>query len=147
MKVCSRCDKDYPSPLENYFSIKTKSSDGYQSSCKECHSKYLKRHYADNKKYYADKAHKRNSQMRIENLQKVVNYLKEHPCVDCGETDPIVLEFDHIRDKHKEISRLISDGVSFEMIQKEIEKCEVRCANCHRKRTAIQLGWYLDIVL
>ena len=85
--------------------------------------------------------------MRIENLQKVVNYLKEHPCVDCGETDPIVLEFDHIRDKHKEISRLISDGVSFEMIQKEIEKCEVRCANCHRKRTAIQLGWYLDIVL
>lgn len=27
------------------------------------------------------------------------------------------------------------------MLKTEIEKCEVRCANCHRRKTARDLGW------
>lgn len=144
MKECTRCkiSKDY-----SEFSKKKTTKDGLQHVCKMCHTEYLKGHYTDNKNYYKDKAHKRNKVTRVENLQFVINFLKEHPCVDCGESDPLVLEFDHIRDKYKEISRLISDCTSLNKISKEIEKCEVRCCNCHRRKTILQLGWYRDILL
>jgi hypothetical protein len=56
-------------------------------------------------------------------------------CVDCGESNHIVLDFDHIRDKKYNVSRMIHDGFSWAAIKKEIEKCEVVCANCHRIRT------------
>lgn len=56
-------------------------------------------------------------------------------CTDCGENNPIVLDFDHIRDKKYNISRMIHDGFSWSSIKKEIEKCQVVCANCHRIRT------------
>lgn len=56
-------------------------------------------------------------------------------CFDCGIKDPIVLDFDHIRDKKYNVSQMIRDGFSWKAILKEIEKCEVVCANCHRIRT------------
>jgi len=59
----------------------------------------------------------------------------------------IVLEFDHDEDKERSISQLVLDGVSWLRISQEIDKCKVRCANCHRKRTAKQLGWYKHLGL
>lgn len=56
-------------------------------------------------------------------------------CHDCGEKNHIVLDFDHLRDKKYNISRMIHDGFSWRQIKKEIEKCEIVCANCHRIRT------------
>ena len=56
-------------------------------------------------------------------------------CVDCRENNHIVLDFDHLRDKKYNISRMIHDGFSWKAILKEIQKCEVVCANCHRIRT------------
>lgn len=56
-------------------------------------------------------------------------------CVDCGEKNPIVLDFDHLKDKKYNISRMIHDGFSWKAIMKEVNKCEVVCANCHRLRT------------
>ncbi len=73
--------------------------------------------------------------------QFVVDYLKSHPCVDCGESHLAVLDFDHLTDKKSSISRLVRMNISFEAILVEISKCEVRCANCHRKRTAKQFNW------
>lgn len=144
MKECTRCkiSKDITD-----FSKKSTSKDGLQHVCKACHSIYIKEHYSDNKKYYKDKAYIRNKDVRIENLQYTINYLKKHPCVDCGESDPLVLEFDHIKDKRKAVSRLVSMHVSTDTLQKEIDKCEVRCCNCHRRKTIVQLGWYQGIQL
>ena len=56
-------------------------------------------------------------------------------CTDCGIKNHIVLDFDHIRDKKYNVSRMIHDGFSWAAIKKEIAKCEVVCANCHRVRT------------
>lgn len=65
---------------------------------------------------------------------RIIEYFIAHPCVDCGMTDYRCLEFDHIRGvKEFEISRV---AYSWDRVLKEIEKCDVRCANCHRIRHA-----------
>lgn len=72
----------------------------------------------------------------------VVKYLKDHPCVDCGEDDVIVLEFDHVRgEKVNHVSTMIHSTRSIEQIFDEIAKCEVVCANCHKRRTAMRGNW------
>ena len=67
--------------------------------------------------------------------KKLSEIKKLSGCVDCGITNHIVLDFDHLRDKKYNISRMIHDGFSWAAIKKEISKCEVVCANCHRVRT------------
>lgn len=75
-------------------------------------------------------------------VAQLLLYLDEHPCVDCGESDPIVLDFDHIRGtKTASVSYLLGSSMSWDRVQKEIDKCVVRCANCHRKKTAKERGW------
>jgi hypothetical protein len=69
-------------------------------------------------------------------------YLQSHPCVDCGETDPLVLDFVHVREI---ISQLVRSQATLEVIKAEIAKCDVRCANCHRRKTAKERGhWVFD---
>lgn len=77
---------------------------------------------------------------RERNRAFVTEYFHSHPCVDCGESDPDVLEFDHIAGKVMEVSRLLASA-SLDRLMEEIERCEVRCANCHTRRTAGQFGW------
>jgi hypothetical protein len=55
--------------------------------------------------------------------------------------DIVVLEFDHVAGKLRDIARLISDGVPLGRIDEEIERCEIVCVNCHRRRTAMRSGW------
>lgn len=50
------------------------------------------------------------------------------------------MEFDHVRGtKRADISTLIRDGAAVHVLEAEIAKCVVRCANCHRRRTALML--------
>jgi L-lysine 2,3-aminomutase len=57
--------------------------------------------------------------------------------LDCGEADPVVLEFDHVTGvKEAAVAELVQRAVSLARLIAEVEKCEVRCANCHRRRTA-----------
>lgn len=75
-------------------------------------------------------------------MEAVWRYLSTHPCVDCGEGDPIVLEFDHVYGvKRLAVSHMIG-SFSWATIAEEIGKCEVRCANCHRRKTAAQFAWW-----
>jgi ribosomal protein S27E len=87
--------------------------------------------------YHADK----QKEYRHRKRWYVYNYLQSHPCIDCGESDHVVLEFDHVRgEKVKSISKMVATTYSLESLIKEIEKCEVRCANCHRRITAKRGG-------
>jgi len=75
----------------------------------------------------------------------ICEYLFKHPCVDCGEKDLVVLEFDHVKGTKKEsICRIIQKG-SMSRLSKEIKKCVVRCSNCHRRRHAKANGFYRSI--
>ncbi len=81
--------------------------------------------------YAAQKRH------RVKIRQKLLEYLSVRECVDCREKDPIVLEFDHRdrKDKFKIVVKMLSGHYSWESVLKEIKKCDVRCANCHRRKT------------
>ncbi len=106
---------------------------------KEDRAKSSKRHYLKNKQYYKEKARERTLEQTKKNKDYISEYLLNHPCVDCGEKDIIVLEFDHINDdKSYNIANMIQTGYSLETIKKEIDKCEVRCANCHRRITHLR---------
>ena len=81
---------------------------------------------------------------RLRNIQIAFDHLLANPCVDCGETNPIVLEFDHVRgEKITDVSSMLRKAFSPKKIVDEIAKCEVRCANCHRKVTAQRGEWYM----
>jgi 5-methylcytosine-specific restriction endonuclease McrA len=76
-----------------------------------------------------------NYQKRVDrNYTFVFEYLLDHPCVDCGETDPIVLEFDHVRGKKTKGIMQLAANSTIAKIKEEIEKCEVVCRNCHSRR-------------
>ncbi|MBI5138268.1 MAG: hypothetical protein HZA95_00515 [Candidatus Vogelbacteria bacterium] len=59
-----------------------------------------------------------------------------------------MLEFDHRGDvlKIKAVSTLIGVRSSIEKVKAEIDKCDVRCANCHRRKTAKDFGWQKSII-
>jgi hypothetical protein len=63
-------------------------------------------------------------------------------CIDCGERDPLVFQFDHLHDKSDHISWLVGSGCSPLRLARELLKCEIRCANCHRHATAQAGGWF-----
>jgi 5-methylcytosine-specific restriction endonuclease McrA len=76
---------------------------------------------------------------RHRNRMYLYNYLREHPCGLCGEADPVVLDFDHLRDKRREVTILAILSGRANLVA-EIAKCRVLCANCHRRQTAERAG-------
>lgn len=136
---CARCGMFKPI---DEFALKGRSSGTRRSYCRPCSADYGRSHYQHHRAQYIARARSRRplERKRVRNL--VSEYLATHPCVDCSERNPVVLEFDH-RDhvaKSHDVSRLVSSG-SWAAVLREIAKCEVRCANCHRLRTARQFAW------
>lgn len=131
MKLCKGCDLEKP---YNDFYTKSTNKDGFYTLCKLCsREKYGTRQKISNYGSMKKRAER--------NLLWVLDYFKSNPCVDCGQSNPLVLEFDHKSDKKYKVSVLIGTGQSLETLKKEIVKCDVRCANCHRIRTAHQFNW------
>ena len=137
MKTCGMCREDKDGSC---FYKQARSKDGLQSYCKACNTKTVRKRYISNKSYYMDKA--RETRQRL--ILWTVEYLRSHPCVDCGEGDPIVLDFDHISPDGKSwsIGEMLQRNMGRATVAAEMAKCAVRCANCHRRRTANQFGWH-----
>ena len=138
-RVCCTCGLAKPM---SEFAVKNKQRGTRSTKCRSCQAAYSREHYRRNRPAYLQRTASHRRVNREECRQRVFDYLIAHPCVDCGEIDPIVLEFDH-RDamlKRESISRMISKH-TWPIVQREIAKCDVRCANCHRRRTAEQFGW------
>ncbi len=138
MKHCTNCKEK--KPLEQ-FNRHSKRKDGRQSWCRACNRAAMSRHYKENAQHRARIA-RNNKAATIRAQQYVLEYLQSHPCIDCGEDDPVVLDFDHLRDKTAAISVMVNNQPSITRLKEEILKCEVRCSNCHRRKTAKELGYY-----
>jgi hypothetical protein len=136
-KMCRLCKSD-----QNELFKDSSRKDGLENLCKECSIK-------KNKKYNQEHPEWKTYQGRVGRTKRIKiarlfisEYLKDHPCVDCGEKDIVVLEFDHISNKIENISQMMCDDWPLIDIKKEITKCEVSCANYHRRKTAKQFNWY-----
>lgn len=121
MKTCTSCEEEKP---ESEFHKDSSAPDGLTYSCKDCRIEQSMKHYSKEKQ----------NEDYHRNMNFIIEVKKNGCCVDCGKNNWKVLEFDHVIEPKKfNVSK--PAGRPLETIKKEIEKCELRCANCHRKRT------------
>ena len=128
MNTCTKCGAQ---DIESY---------AHRPECKDCTKAYLKQYYLDNRERILAAANAR----RRPGVEYALEYLRSHPCVDCGEPDILVLEFDHVESVGGKAPRVFTLAANLDRMKAEIEKCEVRCANCHTRRTREQFGWGRD---
>jgi hypothetical protein len=126
MKVCIKCglpkeDSDFR---------------GKRNDCRLCCNQYTKDHYKKNKSDYIRRARRFNDNQKKENRKRLLDFLKGKSCIDCSNGDIRVLEFDHKERSSKKgnVADLIN-RYRWSVVLKEIEKCDIRCANCHRIKT------------
>lgn len=127
-RKCGRCKRELP--LSSFARYR----DTHQSYCRACQKEYDAAWYLANKD-------RRKAKVREDRAEYIAWFdsLKEgKPCADCGRTyATYVMEWDHLPEFVKEL--VLSDtrrsAHSKERILKEIEKCDLLCANCHRERT------------
>jgi hypothetical protein len=142
MRRCGSCGERKPI---DEFAWRRKEKGQLDNYCRPCRARYKEQHYAANRQRYIDSAWARKQIVLAERLDFLIAYFAEHPCLDCGESDPIVLEFDHLRDKEFSISSGVRDR-NWASVLDEIAKCDVVCANCHRRRTAKRGGFARAVV-
>lgn len=131
-KRCAGCGEFKP---ESSYSVNNAKADRLSTRCKACMKLVQDAWYQKNKAVHKKNVRQRGKQQAAAMNKYVNEYLFVHSCVDCGESDWVVLEFDHVKGiKVANVQRMCDEGLSLKTIQKEIEKCEVRCVNCHRRR-------------
>jgi 5-methylcytosine-specific restriction endonuclease McrA len=142
MKKCSSCKKI--KSLGDFNKNKSK-KDGLNTICRLCSKKRSKKYYEDNREKHLVEVRKHRKRQRFKLRKYVWSYKQAHPCISCGEQDPRVLEFSHINKKSKymNVAHMVGQAVSITRLNKEIDKCEILCANCHRRKTFIQESWFV----
>ena len=142
LRKCGRCGELKPIEL---FAWRRKRKRQRDNMCAPCRSAYGREHYLANRQKYIDAEARRKQERAERRTRYLIEFFRDHPCADCGETDPVVLEFDHLRDKGLEVTNQFASR-NWQEILDEIAKCHVVCANCHKRRTARRAG-YLRAVL
>jgi hypothetical protein len=145
VKRCGKCGKEKP---ETEFAFRQGHSGRLRSYCKLCmaayHHAWIRKDYLARKDYCLTRVIARRKFLKSEARRQMLDYLKGKSCEFCGESDIRTLDFDHIDPSIKSFS--VAHGIGMAMTWKaifaEIQKCRLICANCHRKRTAEQFGWY-----
>lgn len=141
MRTCTKCNLEKD---DDCFAWKIKAKRIKSTFCRECRNLYTKSHYEKNKSQYLKRIGKSNKIRKQEIFEKFLSYISDKFCKICGENDIRVLEFDHrvSDEKRDSVYTLVSKGCSWKTIMKEIDKCDILCANCHRKKTNIQFNTY-----
>ena len=141
-RTCGRCNR--PKPLSD-FAWRRKARGQRDNYCRQCRADYKREHYAKHRERYVANALRRKRTVVAERAAYLVDFFRERPCVDCGETDPLVLEFDHLGRKRFNIAKGVRDR-NWQSVLDEIATCDVVCANCHRRRTARRAGFARAVV-
>lgn len=125
-----------------------KHDEHFEKKCKSCNREYQRKWFANNKERQIARVIDNRSKQKDKLREILIEHFLTHHCIVCGESDPIVLDFDH-RDpetKYKSISEIYSSGMSIKCLREEIDKCDILCANCHRRKTAKQFNsWRHDL--
>jgi len=117
------------------FNLRDEANGLPQWDCRDCQQKRGRDRYSSNKDRVKNINRVAKLNSREENREYVYTYLCEHPCQDCGASDPRILTFDHVRGTKKgNISDMVNNSWSIETIRVEIQKCDVVCFNCHMRR-------------
>lgn len=133
-KICSVCTIE--KSLNEFYRV-NKYSESRRAACIECTSTGFKRNYSNKKDKYKARTRNKWKEAGILLRNNVLDYLLNNPCVDCGEPDPLVLQFDHIAGiKSMDVCKMMRHYVAWSKLKAEIDKCAVRCANCHERKTA-----------
>jgi hypothetical protein len=102
---CYRCGEFKPADA---FAWRRRERGQRDSLCRPCRKAYGREHYLANRQRYIDQARVQKARLQLERTHYLLDYFVTHPCTDCGETDPVVLEFDHLRDKSFNIASALS---------------------------------------
>ena len=111
-KICSKCGIEKPITEYHKNGFDRQGNQKYRGYCKDCANRIESERY-QMKKTYIDE-------------QKL-------SCAKCGDTRTYVLDYHHKDSTEKEFTIGKMKKGSLELIQKEIDKCIVLCANCHRE--------------
>ena len=104
---------------------------------KEDQKVYFKKWYAKNKKKFNKQVYEITKRRRKELRAWLNEYKSKRGCETegCEETHPACLEFHHKeKNKEKGVSEMCKNAYGKKRILKEIKKCSLLCANCHRKK-------------
>ena len=129
-KTCNRCLQS--KIIEEYNRDKSK-ADGFANRCKECNKEVNRLWYACNKDRKIQKSMLNNKSHRDLLRNRLAEIKEKGYCIYCGEGTTVCLDFHHRDNKDFEISTALSQGFSWHRIQEELSKCDMVCANCHRK--------------
>lgn len=118
--------------LANIERIKEKEREYRQAHKEELGVKnreYQKRYYQMNR----EKRLQKTKEERTRNKRMVDEYKSLHPCILCGENNPILLVFHHrdMEEKENGISVMAASSYPTHKIIEEMKKCEILCFNCH----------------
>ena len=134
MKKCIRCGETKPTE-EFYWA--NKASGKRRSDCKTCRKAHRSERWANGSEKESNYAAKAR---RVERAREYIwSLFQKNSCADCGEANPVVFEFDHTgTDKFMSVAQMVSQNYGLESIKREIAKCEIVCANCHKIRTSMR---------
>lgn len=132
LKKCTKCKEE--KLLQEYSWRKYLKT--LMSCCKNCANEYAKKRYKKDPIAQKIRVYKTQRGLRKRNRDYIID-AKKKACTDCKITYPTyVMDLDHLPGTNKRFAlSKMSRTYSLKEIQKEIDKCEVVCANCHRERT------------
>ena len=109
-------------PIDD-FAFRNSALGTRQSHCRKCHAAYRRVHYLRNRPEYIAREANRIRERRKQNRRLLQEYLRSHPCVDCGETDIVTLQFSNRTTSHWEVQRrrfwIRSDGAALTEASRE----------------------------
>lgn len=136
LKNCKYCNKEFKGTKKNRLYC----SDSCQSKNTKIRKKkeYLE-NYRDNipeeksKEVLLKEKSIRRKDLKNNIKKYIINFKFKNGCTQCGEKKWFCLDFHHKEDKIKNVSKMLSQAYSIDTVKKEISKCELLCANCHKK--------------
>lgn len=140
-----RCTKCKTEKEATEFHKRSSRPNGLKSWCKVCANTHETSKSPEAKKIRFNQIKVNEKVRRLELFEKLKAYTEEKGgCKTCGELDYVVLEFDHRdrSDKSFTISSAVGRVITWNKLLIELEKCDILCANCHRRKTAIEMNWY-----